>query len=61
MSDYKLQTSYCAGRILKIRHSIGRASDVDYSTFNGRPIECRKSDIRRRALRMSNIRHSTDG
>ena len=30
-----------------------------YSTVDGRAIECRKSDIRRRALRMSNIRHST--
>ena len=37
------------------------ASDVEYSTFDGRPIECRKSDIRRRALRMWNVRHSTDG
>ena len=37
------------------------ASDVEYSTFDGQPIECRKSDIRRRVLRMSNIRHSTDG
>ena len=35
------------------------ASDVEYPTFEGRPIECRTSDIRRRALRMSNIRHST--
>ena len=35
------------------------ASDAEYSTFDGRPIECRKSDIRRRALQMSNIRHST--
>ena len=67
-----MQTTYCAGRKLQIRHSIERASDVDYSTFDGRtsdveyspsdgrPIECRKSDIRRRALRMSNIRHSTE-
>ena len=47
--------------MLKIRHSIGRASHVDYSTFDERPIECRKSDIRRRALRMSNIRHSKKG
>ena len=36
------------------------ASDVEYSTFDGRPNECRKSDIRRRVLWMSNIRHSTD-
>ena len=39
--------------------SDGRASDVEYSTFEGRPIEYRKSDIRRSALRVSNIRHST--
>ena len=45
----------------KIRHPKKSASDVEYSTFDGRLIECRKSDIRRRALRMSNIRHSTDG
>ena len=55
-----MQTSYCASRMLEIRHSIGRASDVDYSTFDGRPFECRKYDIRRTALRMSNIRHSTE-
>ena len=35
-------------------------SDVEYSTFDGRLIECRKSDIRRRALPMSNIRHSME-
>ena len=46
MSDYKLQTTFCAGRMSKIRHptdalwmsnirhSIGRASDVEYSTFD---------------------------
>ena len=39
----------------------GRTSDVEYSTFDEWPIECRKSDIRRRALLMSNIRHSKDG
>ena len=32
MSDLKLQTTPCTRRILKIRHSIGRASDVEYST-----------------------------
>ena len=35
------------------------ASDVEYPTFDGRLIGCRKSDIRKRALRMSNIRHWT--
>ena len=34
----------------------GRTSDVEYSRFDEWPIECRKSDIRRRALWMSNIR-----
>ena len=48
----------------------GRTSNVENLTseegrfgcriFDGRPIECRKSDIRRRVFRMSNIRHSTE-
>ena len=29
-----METTSCAGRILKIRHSIGRALDVEYSTFD---------------------------
>ena len=47
----------CTDRI----HPKKRASDVEYSILDGRPIECRKSEIRRSALRMSNIRYSTDG
>ena len=57
--------------MLKIRHSIKLQMSIirqstdalrmsNISTFDRRPIECRKSDIRRRALQMSNIRHSTD-
>ena len=48
-------------RLLRIRHSIGRASDVEYSTFDGRLIESKKTQIRESAHRMSDIRHSTDG
>ena len=69
MSDYKLQTSYCVGRMLKIRHPKKGASDVEYSTFDGRLIECRIFDIRRRPIsdRKSNLfvhllsRHSICG
>ena len=46
-------------RMSNIRHPKKGVSDVEYSTFEGRLIECRKSDIRRWVLRMSNIRHST--
>ena len=52
-----------------IRHSTDGRSNVENPTseegrfecwiFDGRLIECRKSDIPRRGLRMSNIRHST--
>ena len=63
-----MQTKYCAGRKLQLRHSIGRASDVDYSTFDGRtsdaeystfdgrPIESIKSDPKKGA---SNVECST--
>ena len=43
-----------AERMSKIRHPKKGASDVEYSTLDERLNECRKSDIRRRALRMSN-------
>ena len=29
-----MHTTSCAGRILKIRHSLGRDSDVEYLTFD---------------------------
>ena len=57
-----MQTTSCAGRILKIRHSIGRASDIEYWTFYGRildveyltfdvrPTGCRIFEIRRRPI-----------
>ena len=63
-----MQTTYCAGRKLQIRHSIGRASDVDYSTFDGRtsdveystfdgrPIESKKSDPKKD---VSDVKYST--
>ena len=60
-----------ADQMLNIRHPKKHASDVEYSTFDGRLIKCRifdgrlieyrKSDIRRSAFRMSDFRHSTDG
>ena len=57
-----MQTTSCAGRILKIQHSIGRASDIEYWIFDGRisdveysifdvrPTGCRIFDIRRRPI-----------
>ena len=36
--------------MLKIRHSIGPASDVEYSTFDGQMIECQIFDIQRRPI-----------
>ena len=42
----------------KIRHLKKGASEVEYSTFDGQLIECRKSAIQRRALQMSHIRLS---
>ena len=53
----KIRISY-AGRILKIWHSIRRASDVEYSTFDGRISDVKYSTIRLMADRMSKIRHS---
>ena len=45
MSDYKLQTTSCAGRMIKIRYPQRRASNVKNPTTD-------------RRFRMSNIRHS---
>ena len=58
MSDSKLQTAACAGRILKIRHSIERASDVEYSTFDRRAsdVEYSRHSIRRESD-VENSRH----
>ena len=48
-------------RLSNVQYPNWGTSVVEYSIFDGRSIESKKSDIRRRALRMSNIRHSTDG
>ena len=39
--------------MLEIRHPIGRTSDVKYSTFDGRSIECRICDIRSNRMHTS--------
>ena len=49
-----------ADRMSKIRHLKKGASDVEYTTFDGRLIKCRIFDIRNTLLWMSNIRHSTE-
>ena len=51
-----MQTKYCAGRKLQIRHSIGRASDVDYSTFDGRTSDVEYSTFDYEADRIEKIR-----
>ena len=48
-------------RSLNVQYPNWGASDVEYSTFDGRLFECRKSDIRRTADRMSKIRHPKKG
>ena len=45
-----------ADQIEKIRHPKKRASDVDYSTFDGRPFESKKSDTTNKANRIYDIR-----
>ena len=59
LSDIWLKVANYILRSSNVQYLNWGASDVEYSRFDGQLIECRKSDIRRRALRMSNIRHST--
>ena len=61
LSDVWLKVANYILHSSNVRYPNWGASDVEYSTFDGRLFECRKSDIRRRVLRMSNIRHSTNG
>ena len=57
----KIYLQIISNLMLKIYHSIGRASDVDYSTSEEGRFGRRIFVIRRRVLWMSTIRHSTGG